>query len=106
MKNKRVILLFLLFLEVILISGVTHPILFNSSSFNRAFLEWYENPTPETELRKNQFADRMKREVFIIQTSIWIMLVLNSGLILLMWRKVFIQPPTRDAIPRGGLPGA
>jgi len=101
MKNKKVILLFLLLLEVILISGVMPltrlPI--NSNSFNRALYEWHKKPTPETELQMRQSADRVRRLELNIQTSIWIMLALNSGLILLMWRKVFTRPPARDRLP-------
>jgi hypothetical protein len=105
---KRIILGILLILEVILISGVMpHQFKsFNSRSFNRAFYEWRKNPTPETELRMRQLADRARRVDLNIQISIWIMLALNSGLILLMWRKVFTRPPEHDTIPRGGLPGA
>ena len=68
-----IILGIFLILEIFLIAVVITPQLApNSRSFNRAFVEWYKNPTPETELRKKHLADEVKREVLIIQISIWI----------------------------------
>lgn len=69
-------------------SGVNRP------EASRAWHEWRQNPTPETEKVWILEKARLKREAVILDSVLVVLLVVNSGGLFFVGRRAFRKEPT------------
>lgn len=92
MHNKhsvaKLFLAILVVLDLLLLMAAFSPFYINRRSFNRAFTEWYTNPSPQTEAILKQEKSLLRRDIAIMYSIITGLFCLNTVAIVMIWKRI------------------
>jgi hypothetical protein len=92
MHNKhrvaKLFLAILVVLDLLLLMAAFSPFYINKRGFNRAFNEWYANPSPKTEAILKHEKSLLRRDVVIMYSIITGLFCLNTMAIIMIWKHI------------------